>query len=1000
MSNQNASIDNNYKKTLTAVTDDVAAEIRRLIVDPTTGRLKVSAVITSGGGITSLNALTDDVQTLAVGTTGDDFNIVSAAAVHTFHLPTASATKRGALSSADWSTFNGKQAAMGVDDNYVTNAEKTVIGNTSGTNTGDETAARIAAIVTAATPQTTPLDADEFPFYKIVGTILSKVTWANIKATLKTYFDTLYNVFINTPPTDLKISTASKGGVLRNIDGAVGDTPRTTNGWIEDEKYGFYVAGVATAWSAEFDSAVTRTGKFTLLLSGTDATGRLNVYQSVTASLADGTKTGNVLKASTVYKMSIWTKGNGTLASSARMSFIQYDSAAVAGTSVVTPWLSSGSQDWTLLTLTFTSNDDAAYGRFIFQKNGAGVESIWYDINSMTLEEVVTDTTFTGKVAEKIRPVLQAVTSIDNIDNSLDSGGAYANTYALKNALSEDADDIQTFTPTKKYTTQIAVWPIAKGTGNWTLVVHTAGNVIVASKAIANASLTDGTFNYFDVPNIWASGVLHFHLYSSVADGTCKANTSDDLETASYIQKYAKKSESFSLIANGIKTELKADKDGLLSNSIIDLDNGKYRYANPFNTLVNFTAPFSASVGGGTTIPVLLNGWDWANTLESIQSASGATARNVVFKVNTILPIKHLKLIPTMFNNNVLGGTFSISSDNVTYTTLKTLIQSASAQTESLETDLMNGLSIFYIKFAKSTENTYLRIDDLQIYADLDTSCILQGLLYPLSTNQFTETVKFPSVATRVYYRLNKFTNEYGVVVPALEFTDGSGVLIGYTPLKLDNSQETNPAVALIVASTTNAQDSGTGTLESANYILNDGEYMTLSTAVAELSVVYLVGKGTTAFTNITKNTLYLSSNAESADSTQDPSHQANFIIGARQQGLTDRVKDVGNEIADVKQGVLAMVNNSPKVGYDAGTTDAYEITIPNFTGYVTGMSVLFKANTVNTGASTLNINGMGAKAIVKGITTALADADILALMWCQLVFDGVSFVLLNPRVL
>ena len=52
--------------------------------------------------------MTDSVQSFAVGTTGADFNIASALAVHNFNLPTASATNRGALSTADWTTFNGK----------------------------------------------------------------------------------------------------------------------------------------------------------------------------------------------------------------------------------------------------------------------------------------------------------------------------------------------------------------------------------------------------------------------------------------------------------------------------------------------------------------------------------------------------------------------------------------------------------------------------------------------------------------------------------------------------------------------------------------------------------------------------------------------------------------------------------------------------------------------------------------------------------------------------
>jgi len=67
-------------------------------------------------GLTALNGLTAQVQNFATGTSGSDFNISSSTSTHTFNLPTASSTNRGALSSADWVTFNGKQDA----GNYVT----------------------------------------------------------------------------------------------------------------------------------------------------------------------------------------------------------------------------------------------------------------------------------------------------------------------------------------------------------------------------------------------------------------------------------------------------------------------------------------------------------------------------------------------------------------------------------------------------------------------------------------------------------------------------------------------------------------------------------------------------------------------------------------------------------------------------------------------------------------------------------------------------------------
>jgi hypothetical protein len=66
-------------------------------------------ITTFSSGITALNSLTKQVQYLSVGTSGSDFAISSVTDTHTFNLPTASGTNRGALSSADWTTFNGKQ---------------------------------------------------------------------------------------------------------------------------------------------------------------------------------------------------------------------------------------------------------------------------------------------------------------------------------------------------------------------------------------------------------------------------------------------------------------------------------------------------------------------------------------------------------------------------------------------------------------------------------------------------------------------------------------------------------------------------------------------------------------------------------------------------------------------------------------------------------------------------------------------------------------------------
>lgn len=79
----------------------------------------------------------------------------------------------------------------------------------------------------------------------------------------------------------------------------------------------------------------------------------------------------------------------------------------------------------------------------------------------------------------------------------------------------------------------------------------------------------------------------------------------------------------------------------------------------------------------------------------------------------------------------------------------------------------------------------------------------------------------------------------------------------------------------------------------------------------------------------------------------------------------------------------------------DAGSTDAYAATLsPAPAALVTGAHYRFKANTANTGAATIDFNSLGAKTIVKaagGITTALADNDIRAGQWVDVVYDGTN---------
>jgi len=81
----------------------------------------------------------------------------------------------------------------------------------------------------------------------------------------------------------------------------------------------------------------------------------------------------------------------------------------------------------------------------------------------------------------------------------------------------------------------------------------------------------------------------------------------------------------------------------------------------------------------------------------------------------------------------------------------------------------------------------------------------------------------------------------------------------------------------------------------------------------------------------------------------------------------------------------------------DTGTANAYAIALtPALTTHIVGMPIMFKAANANTGAATINVNGLGAVAIKQIDGTALPANAIRSGQVVETVYDGTNYILIS----
>ena len=109
------------------------------------------------------------------------------------------------------------------------------------------------------------------------------------------------------------------------------------------------------------------------------------------------------------------------------------------------------------------------------------------------------------------------------------------------------------------------------------------------------------------------------------------------------------------------------------------------------------------------------------------------------------------------------------------------------------------------------------------------------------------------------------------------------------------------------------------------------------------------------------------------------------------------RLNNHENKTAELDTDITAHLEDyvrQPGYGTTAGSANTYTLTLsPALTAYTAGTAISIKINDTNTGASTISINGLGAKSLLKLNGDAMGSGDLLLDGVYPFRYNGVNFI-------